>query len=126
MCVAEYVSSRLHPTINVTSYKGFADQVLLRAYTCVLQKSGLHPGVEILPGKHRPTAAVTIHTHGLQNESLEGCTEGSRVTKIRPTDCFINMRVAKHIKSGLRPRVEMFQGFGRPGAAASIHMCAAV
>ena len=40
-CVAEYVSSRLRPTIK--GYKGFADQVLLRAYTCVLQKSGLRP-----------------------------------------------------------------------------------
>ena len=46
MCVAENVSSRLHPTFK--GYKGFADQVLLRAHTCALQKAGLHPEVEIL------------------------------------------------------------------------------
>ena len=57
--VAAYVSSRLRPTIK--GYEGFADQVLLRAYTCVLQKSGLRPGVERLAGLRRPTAAVSIH-----------------------------------------------------------------
>ena len=36
LCVAEYVSSGLRPTFKV--YKGFTDQMLLRAYTCVLQK----------------------------------------------------------------------------------------
>ena len=75
MCVAEYVSSRLHPWVRV--YKGLAGRVLLR-------------------GHGRPIAAVSIH-----------------------------MCVAECVISGLHPRVERFQGFGRPGAAASIHTRAA-
>ena len=59
MCVAEYVSSGLHPTFK--GYRGFADQVLLRANTCALQKLGLHPGFEILSSLRRPPAAVNIH-----------------------------------------------------------------
>ena len=43
MCVAEYVSSGLCPTFQ--GYKGFADEVLLQAYTIVWQQSGLHPTV---------------------------------------------------------------------------------
>ena len=38
MCVAEYVSSGLQPTFQ--GYKGFADEVLLPAYRCVLQNRG--------------------------------------------------------------------------------------
>ena len=57
--VAEYVSSGLHPSFK--GYKGFADQVVTRAYTYVLQKSGLHQGIEVSPGLRRPTAAASIH-----------------------------------------------------------------
>ena len=52
---------RQFKTAPFKGYKGFADQVLLRAYTCVLQKSGLHQEVEMLSGlrcEHRHT-----HTH---------------------------------------------------------------
>ena len=51
MCVAECVISGLHP--RVQSYNGVADQLLLRAYTCVLQ-----------------------------NTSIEDCTRGPRVTRL--------------------------------------------
>ena len=30
-------------------------------HMCIAERSGLHPGVEILPGLGRPTAAVSIH-----------------------------------------------------------------
>ena len=61
--------------------EGLADQALLRAYTCVLQKSGLQLGVDILPRLHRP-AAASIHIC-----VVEGCTQGSRVAIVRPTTC---------------------------------------
>ena len=79
-----------------------ASPVLLRAYTCVLQKSGLHQEVEMLSGlrcEHRHTQnththTCVTHTRALRTRSLEGCTQEPRV-----------------------------QGFGRPLAAASTHMC---
>ena len=78
-----------------------ASPVLLRAYTCVLQKSGLHQEVEMLSGlrcehrhTHTHTRASHTHTRALRTRSLEGCTQEPRV-----------------------------QGFGRPLAAASTHMC---
>ena len=104
--VAGYVSSGLHPTFKV--YKIFADQMLLRAYTCVLQKSHLHQRVEILI-RTSPTNCCCQHTHvccrmdhlelqlrikgykgspdqllqraytcALQNKSNHGCTQGSK------------------------------------------------
>ena len=90
---------RQFKTAPFKGYKGFADQVLLRAYTCVLQKSGLHQEVEMLSGlrcEHRHTHTHVRHTHtrALRTRSLEGCTQEPRV-----------------------------QGFGRPLAAASTHMC---
>ena len=90
MCVAEYVRSGLHPTSK--GYKGLADQVLLRAYTRVLLQTGLHPGVEILPGLRRSTANCCCehtHTHVCVADwvTLEGCSQGSRVTQVPPTSC---------------------------------------
>ena len=37
----------------------------------------------------------------------------------------IHVCVAIQVKSGLHPRVEMFPGFGRPGAGTSTHTSAA-
>ena len=79
-----------------------ADQLLLRAYTCVLHNrstkfnQGLHqPEDQGLQGFDRPTAAASAHTHTharacareLQNTQIQGCTRGSRVTKVWPTTC---------------------------------------
>ena len=104
-CGAEYVSSRLHPTFN--GCKGFADQVLLRAYTCVLQKSGPEPEVEILSRLRREHTHVPcrlghlrVAPEGqglqglqgfarllrayicvLQNKLNQGCTKGTKYYK---------------------------------------------
>ena len=48
--VRAHVSCRIHQSRVARTdqeLRRFDDQVLLRAYTCVLQKPGLHPGVEI-------------------------------------------------------------------------------
>ena len=93
-----------HPRIK--GYKGSPDHLLQRAYTCVFQ-----------------------------NKSNQGCTQGSICYK-GPADQLAWLTtccgghthrcVSKQVKSGLHPRVEMSQRrSGRPGAAVSIHMCAA-
>ena len=42
-----------------------------------------------LQGFDRPNAALSAHTHTceLQNKQIQGCTRGSRVTKVWPTTC---------------------------------------
>ena len=82
--VAEYVSSRLFPAFQ--GYKGFADEVLLQAYTCALQKSGLHPGPKFNQS-FADQLLLSAYTCVLQNGALEGCTRGSRITRVRPTSC---------------------------------------
>ena len=74
-------------------YQGFADQLLLSAYTCVSQNGalGVPPKDQGLQGFARPFVAASIH-----------------------------MCVPKQIKSGLHPRVDMLQGSGRQGAAVSV------
>ena len=91
-------------------YKGFADQTLLRACTCVLQTSHLHPRVEILSGLRRPTATVSIRM--CVAEWITCCTQGSRVQGFaRPVVAAnIHMRVERQIEAGLHPRVDMLQG----------------
>ena len=125
MCVAEYVSSSLHPTFQ--GYKGFADEVLLQAYTCVLPKSGLHPRVEILSELRQ---CCCEHTHACCRN--QGCTKKSKCYQgfAVSTDTHTHTRASHTHTRALRtrslegctqePRV---QGFGRPLAAASTHMC---
>ena len=73
-------------------------QLLLRAYTCVLQRN---PGCTRIAPK---------------DQGLQGFA--------RPLDASVHMCVASNIKPGLHPRVDMFQGSGRPRAAVSANMCA--
>ena len=174
------VISMLH--VMARDFEALADQLHLRAHTCVLQRKSIE-GCTLGSTVTRvsPTRCCCEHTHVycrnqgctqmskfyqgfadqlllradtcvLQTESPEGCTQGSRLTSVRPTNCCrehthascqvsqtraapkdqgfrgfarpiaaatIHMCVAEQINSGLHPRVDMFQGFGRPGAAAS-------
>ena len=79
-----------------------ADQVPLRAHTdtCVFQK---------------------------KTPFIQGCTQGSKVVWGRPTNCcceHTHVCVAEsHVNSRLAPRIKKVQEFGRPTAAASIHIC---
>ena len=58
MCVAEYVSSSLHPTFQ--GYKGFADEVLLQVYTCVCcRNQGCTQGSKFY--QSFASAAASIH-----------------------------------------------------------------
>ena len=108
MCVAEYVSSKLRPTFK--GYKGFADQVLLRAYTCVAQKSGLHPGVEILSRPHTHVRCrlgyLRVAPKGQGLQGLQG---------------FARPLAAASFTQGSTAT----QRFGRPPAAAGTHRCVA-
>ena len=142
MCVAECINSGLHP--RVKGYNGVADQLLLRAYTCVLHNrstkfnQALHqPEDQGLQGFDRPTAAASAHTH-------------------THTHARVRARVAEYANSGLHPRIKGYEGladdmllraytrfccrinqfkvatgdqrlhrFGRPTAAVSTHVCVA-
>ena len=111
-----------------------ASPVLLRAYTCVLQKSGLHQEVEMLSGlrcEHRHTQnththTCVTHTHvrcGLGHLRVAPKGQGYKGSAdhllLRAHSCVLK----KQINPGLHPKVDMLQGFGRPGAAVSIRMC---
>ena len=122
MCVAEYVRSGLHPTSK--GYKGLADRVLLRAYTRVLLQTGLHPGVEILPGLRRSTANCCCehtHTRVLQIGShLRAAAKDQGLHRFpRPVAA-----ASTHTHVFYKKQAQMLQGFGRRGAAAGTHMCA--
>ena len=58
---------------------------------------------------------------------IQGCTQGSKVVWGRPTNCcceHTHVCVAEpHVNSRLTPRIKKVQEFGRPTAAASIHIC---
>ena len=94
MCIAEITPAPKGRNFD----QDFADQLLLSAYTCVLQNGSLGVAAKDqgLQGFARPVVAASIH-----------------------------MCAAKQIKSGLHPRVDMLQGSSRQGAAVSIRMCAA-
>ena len=148
-CGAEYVSSRLHPTFN--GCKGFADQVLLRAYTCVLQKSGPEPEVEILSRLRREHTHVPcrlghlrVAPEGqglqglqgfarllrayicvLQNKLNQGCTKGTKYYKASADQVLLQayMCVLQNDKTqGFTQGSTDTQRFGRPPAAAGTHV----
>ena len=140
-CVAEYVSSKLHPTFNC--YKGFADQVLLRAYTCILQTSGLQytralqtrslegctqgPRVTRV-ARVRPTTCCCEHTKVLQNKSSQGCTRGSKYYNASADQVLLQayICVLQNDKTqGFTQGSTVTRRFGRPPAAAGTHMCVA-
>ena len=81
--------------------------------------------VEILPGLRRSTANCCCehtHTHVCVADwvTLEGCSQGSRVTQVPPTSC-----CCEHTHTCVyKKQAQMLQGFGRRGAAAGTHMCA--
>ena len=62
-----------------------------------------------------------------KNPFIQGCTQGSTVVWGRPTNCcceHTHVCVAEsHVNSRLAPRIKKVQEFGRPTAAASIHIC---
>ena len=85
MCVAEQVKSGLHP--RVTSKKRLADQLLLRAYTCVLQNrsnQGCTQGSTCYQGS-ADQVLLQAYICVLQNIKAQGFTQGSTVTKDCPT-----------------------------------------
>ena len=70
-----------------------ADQLLLRAYTCVCVaeyiNQGLHQRTKDYKGL-TDQLLLRAHTHTpreLQNTPIQDCTRGSRVTKVWPTTC---------------------------------------
>ena len=99
MCLEDYVNSRLHPTI-----KDLAGRLLLRAKTCVSQnKSSKHMCVVY--------------------QSVQGSTQGSKVTKVWPTSCCCehahHTRVLQNKSiQGCTPNQGSLR-FGRPRAAVS-------
>ena len=58
---------------------------------------------------------------------IHGCTQGSKVLWGRPTNCCCKhthvCMAESHVNSRLAPRIKKVQEFGRPTAAASIHIC---
>ena len=110
-CVLRYDKTRGF-TQGATVTKGFADHLLLRAHTCVLQNTSTHSCTEgfheAWPTKFcwenthvcARTQAFKVaakaqrqlllllradtHTLVLQKRSIEGCTQGSRVTNVWP------------------------------------------
>ena len=93
-CTEDQKGTGVRPT------KFCCDQVLLRAHTCDFQK---------------------------KNPFIQGCTQGSKVVWGRPTNCCCKhthvCMVESHVNSRLAPRIKKEQEFGRPTAAASIHIC---
>ena len=89
---------------------------------CRLNHLRAAPKDQGLQGFSRPIAAAS--THMRLAKSNQGCTQGSRITRLRPTHC-----CCEHTHVGCRmnrlkvaPKDQALQGFGRPIAAASIHM----
>ena len=181
-CAFQKNSSRLHP--RVKGYTGLADQLLLRAYTCVLQSISIQGCTQVsrvtmvwqisccCENTHvtcvlqkkptqgwfgRPHPEGRTHMRAAKYKSFEGCTQGQglqlqgfgrprnthvcpRKNKLRvarkdlgikkyeglaPTSCccehtYVCCRISK---LRLHPRIRGLQGLGRPGAAASTHMC---
>ena len=67
-------------------YKGLADQLLLRAYTyvCCRKNAGLNPSTKGCQGCGKPSAAYTCVCF---RKTVQGCTQGSKVTRDWPTMC---------------------------------------
>ena len=76
-------------------YQGFADQLLLSAYTyvcCRMDHLELHP--EIKGYKGSPDQLLQrAYTCALQNKSNQGCAQGS--TRVRPTSSCWHAHVAR-------------------------------
>ena len=75
----------------------------------------------------RPGAASSTHMCvSEKNPFIQGCTQGSKVVWGRPTNCcgkHTHVCVAEsHVNSRLAPSVKKVREFGRPAAAASIHI----
>ena len=73
---------------RVKAYKGLADQMLLGAYTCVLR-----------------------------NRRIQGCTQGSEVTKVWPSSCCCEHT---HICFAITQQKSRLQGLGRPTSTESM------
>ena len=98
-------------------------------HMCVAEEvnSGLHKD-QGLQGRGRPGAAASTHMCVSEKTAfIQGCTQGSTVVWGRPTNCcceHTHVCVAEsHLNSRLAPRIKKVQEFGRPTAAASIHIC---
>ena len=128
MCVSEQANLGLHP--RVRGYKGLAEQLLpvvavsTHTHVCVCanaqQKSRLQ-------GFGRPTSTGSTQTENSRRISQYRVASKARVTKAWPTKC--GQRTHEHVPSNLSVG-GCTQGsgprrFGRPSAAASIHMCIA-
>ena len=112
MCVAEQVKSGLHP--RVTSKKRLADQLLLRAYTCVLQNrsnQGCTQGSTCYQGS-ADQVLLQAYICVLQNIKAQGFTQGSTVTKDCPTTgCCRHTHVCRRTNQcRVAPRVKVYKG----------------
>ena len=124
------------------------NQMLLRAHICVLQNTpgfqefGRPTSTESMQVKnsrrisqHRvaskwPTKCGWEHAHtrtGLQNLLIQSCTSGPRATRVWQINCYCEHTHVHCVKGQLRviPSIQGLRRFGRPSAAASIHMCIA-
>ena len=81
--------SRLHPRIK--GCMGLADELLLRAYTCVCGRitCQLKACTKDQKGTRVwPTNCCCEHTHMcVKKQPVPGCTQGSQVTRDWPTNC---------------------------------------
>ena len=109
-CVSEKVNSSLHTKIK--RYKGLANQVLLWARMCPLQDESIQGGLDqgfqrlahqlllqthtyacrrkicrVEPWVARGVANQVLHTHVRFRKTVQGCTQGSKVTRDWPTNC---------------------------------------
>ena len=110
--------------LGIKKYKGLAPTSCCCEHThvcCRISKLRLHPGIRGLQGLGRPGAA------GEKTPFVQGCTQGSKVVWGRPTNCCCEhthvCMAESHVNSRLAPRIKKVQEFGRPTAAASIHIC---
>ena len=106
-------------------------------HMCVWQKhmstQGLHRGSKRYRSSAdqillRPGAAASTHMCVSEKTPfIQGCTQGSKVVWGRPTNCCCKhthvCMAESHVNSRLAPRIKKVQEFGRPTAAASIHIC---
>ena len=93
---------------------------------CRLDQSRVAP-------EDRPNAAVHTHTCELQNKQVQGCTRGSRVTKVWQTNFFGEHThvCCRKINSGLHLRVKRNKALGQLSriwqinatVSAHTHMC---
>ena len=93
--------------------------------SCRIRKSKLAPEDQGLQRLGRPSAAASIHMF-VAERPMQGCNQGSKVTRLWPTTCCCEYTRVCCRKSQFRPEVKGYQGlqgFGRPTAAENMQFC---